>query len=155
MVTVSPSEKGNEQKGVIKVHFFLSMNPPTKTQQEHRIGKRKDGSIYFYEDRDLKEARQKLRKALSKIERTCIKDKPIRLMVKWLFPKGKHRNGEYKITKPDTDNLNKMLKDEMTRLKFWEDDALVVSEIIEKFWADTPGIFINVEEIDDGTEENS
>ena len=137
------------------MHFFLSMNPPTKTQQEHRIGKRKDGSMYIYEDRDLKEARQKLRKALSKIETECIKDRPIRLTVKWLFPKGNHQNGEYKITKPDTDNLNKMLKDEMTRLKFWEDDALVASEIIEKFWADVPGIFVNVEEIKDGTEDNS
>ena len=134
------------------MHFFLAMDPPTKTYQEHRIGKRKDGSMYIYEDRDLKEARAKLRKALSKIEIECIRGKPIRLTVKWLFPKGSHQDGEYKITKPDTDNLNKMLKDEMTRLNFWEDDALVASEIIEKFWADTPGIFVDIQvmEVRDG-----
>ena len=33
----------------------------------------------------------------------------------------------------------------MTRLHFWQDDAQVASEISEKFWANTPGIFIRVE----------
>ena len=132
---------------VMKMHFFLAMEPPTKTQQEHRIGKRKDGSMYIYEDRDLKEARAKLRKALSRIRPEPIPEGAIRLTVKWLFPKGTHQDGEYKTTKPDTDNLNKMLKDEMTKAHFWSDDAQVASEIIEKFWADVPGIFVNVEEI--------
>ena len=129
------------------MHFFLAMEPPTKTQQEHRIGKRKDGSMYIYEDRDLTEARTKLRKALSRIRPEPIPEGAIRLTVKWLFPKGTHQDGEYKTTKPDTDNLNKMLKDEMTKSHFWTDDAQVASEIIEKFWADVPGIFVNVEEI--------
>lgn len=128
------------------MHFFLAMEPPTKTQQEHRIGKRKDGSLYIYEDRDLKEARLKLRHALNKIEHERL-DGKIRLTVKWLFPRGSHPDGEYKPTKPDTDNLNKMLKDEMTHTGFWKDDAQVVSEIIEKFWAEHPGIFVNIEEI--------
>ena len=131
---------------MIRLHFFLAMEPPTKTQQEHRIGKRKDGSLYIYEDRDLKEARLKLRHALNKVEHERL-DGKIRLTVKWLFPRGSHPDGEYKPTKPDTDNLNKMLKDEMTHTGFWKDDAQVVSEIIEKFWAETPGIFVNIEEI--------
>lgn len=69
-------------------------------------------------------------------------------MVKWLFPiSGNHSNGEYKISKPDTDNLQKMLKDIMTELKFWKDDALVASEIVEKFYADIPGLFIVIQEL--------
>ena len=69
-------------------------------------------------------------------------------MVKWLFPiTGNHINGEYKLSKPDTDNLQKMLKDIMTDLKFWTDDALVASEITEKFYADTPGLFIVIQEL--------
>lgn len=130
------------------MHFFLSMDPPTKTQQEHRFGKRKDGSMYVYEDRELKEARAKLRHALFKVAPDQKLKGAIRLTVKWLFPKGKHPNGAYKTTKPDTDNLNKMLKDEMTHVGFWNDDAQVASEIIEKFWADVPGIFINIEELE-------
>lgn len=129
------------------MHFFMSMIPPTKTQQEHRIGRRKDGSSYIYEDRDLKKVRADLKYALSKHVPEEKFNGPIRLVVKWLFPNGSHPDGTYKITRPDTDNLNKMLKDEMTRLGFWNDDAEVASEIIEKFWAEKPGIFINIEEI--------
>ena len=129
------------------MHFFLPMDPPTKTQQEHRIGRRKDGSMYVYEDRDLKEARMKIRKALSRVPHEQIASGPIRLVVKWLFPKGHHHDGTYKTTKPDTDNLNKMLKDEMTKAGFWMDDAQVASEVIEKFWAATSGIFVSVEEL--------
>ena len=71
----------------------------------------------------------------------------MRLVVKWLFPRGTHPNGSYRITKPDTDNLQKLLKDVMTQLHFWKDDAQVASEISEKFWAEVPGIFIRVEEL--------
>lgn len=132
------------------MHFFLSMEPPTKTQQEHRVGISKSGKPYFYEDQELKKARSDLRRALSKFVPNEPYTKAVRLTVKWLFPRKKHSDGEYKTTKPDTDNLNKMLKDEMTHLGFWKDDALVASEIIEKFWAEVPGIFINIEEITNG-----
>ena len=72
----------------------------------------------------------------------------VRLVTKWLFPvTGKHQNGEYKATKPDTDNLQKMLKDVMTDLKYWTDDCLVASEVAEKFWAARPGIYVVIEDI--------
>ena len=73
---------------------------------------------------------------------------PVQLLVKWCFPVcGRHRNGEYRATRPDTDNLQKLLKDEMTHVGFWQDDAQVASEIVEKFWAVTPGIYIAVREL--------
>ena len=61
---------------------------------------------------------------------------------------GKHPDGSYRTTKPDTDNLQKLLKDCMTAEHFWTDDALVCSEITEKFWADTPGIWIHIEPVE-------
>jgi len=70
-------------------------------------------------------------------------------MVKWLFPiTGKHKNGEYKTTRPDTGNLQKLLLDVMTDLKYWTDDALIASEITEKFYSDVPGIYIVIESLD-------
>ena len=33
----------------------------------------------------------------------------------------------------------------MTAAGFWVDDALVASEVVEKFWADPPGIYIHIE----------
>ena len=35
----------------------------------------------------------------------------------------------------------------MTRLHFWDDDAQVCSEIVEKFWSDPCGVFVRVEEV--------
>ena len=65
-------------------------------------------------------------------------------MVKWCFPRGRHPDGAYKTTRPDADNLQKLLKDCMTRLGYWRDDAQVASEIVEKFWAEIPGIYVAV-----------
>ncbi|MHC1723198.1 MAG: RusA family crossover junction endodeoxyribonuclease [Aminipila sp.] len=130
----------------MKTEFFIPMIPPTVTQQEHKVTVIK-GKPKFYDPPELKAAKQKLEAHLAKHS----PDKPytcgVRLIVKWLFPKGKHQEGEYKITKPDTDNLQKMLKDVMTDLKFWKDDALVASEIVEKFWAEVPGIYISICEV--------
>lgn len=129
------------------IQFFMPMKPPTVTHQEHRVTM-KSGKPIFYDTPEMKSAKTKLRDSLA----AHIPDKPldsgVRLMVKWLFPiTGKHANGEYKLSKPDTDNLQKMLKDIMTDLRFWKDDALVASEIIEKFYSDTPGLFIVIQEL--------
>ena len=59
----------------------------------------------------------------------------------------KHKDGEPMANKPDTDNLQKLLKDCMTKVGFWKDDALVCREIVEKFWADIPGIYIRIKEM--------
>ena len=61
----------------------------------------------------------------------------------------KHKDGEYRTQKPDTDNLQKLLKDCMTRCGFWKDDALVASETAEKLWAEAPGIYIRIEELEE------
>ena len=54
-----------------------------------------------------------------------------------------------KASCPDTDNLNKLLKDCMTKLGFWNDDAQVCREIIEKFWVKSSpsGIWIRVRQL--------
>lgn len=129
------------------IEFFMSMaNVPTATHQEKQV-RVVNGKPVFYEPAEVKAARQKLTAYLGQ----HVPEQPfccgVRLMVKWLFPKGRHKNGTYKTTKPDTDNLQKMLKDIMTKLRFWEDDAQVASEIVEKFWSDIPGIYIRIEEL--------
>lgn len=131
------------------MHFFLAMDPPTKTYQEHRIGKRKDGSVFIYEDRELKEIRNMYRNKLMPHVPAEPIEGPVRLTVKWCFHGERKKQGAYKPTKPDTDNLNKMLKDEMTRIGFWHDDAQVASEIIEKFWADPAGIYIQIDRLEE------
>ena len=107
------------------------------------------GKPQFYEPQALAAARAKLCAYLGQHRPEQPYTGGVRLVVKWLFPRGKHPNGSYRTTKPDTDNLQKLLKDCMTAEHFWTDDALVCSEIAEKFWADTPGIWIRIEPVED------
>lgn len=131
------------------LEFFMAMIPPTVTHQEKQVRVVK-GRPVFYEPPALADARQKLRAYLNAYRPDEPLGTGLRLVVKWCFPKGRHKNGEYRITKPDTDNLQKLLKDCMTVEGFWKDDALVASEIVEKFWAEVPGIYVRIETIPAG-----
>ena len=127
--------------------FFMAMDPPTITYQEKKV-RIMNGKPVFYEPMELKNARQKLRAYLLRNKPDQIYDGPLELVTKWCFPlSGSHRSGEYRSTKPDTDNLQKLLKDCMTSIGFWKDDALVCRELVEKFWSDIPGIYIRIMEI--------
>lgn len=128
------------------LEFFLPMDPPTVTHQEKQIHVVK-GKPVFYEPAELKAARAKLRDHLAKHRPAQSFAGGVRLVAKWCFPRGRHKDGTYRITKPDTDNLQKLLKDVMTAVGFWRDDAQVASEIVEKFWAEIPGIYIRLEEL--------
>lgn len=136
---------GKEQTTMTE--FFMAMIPPTATAQEHKVAVR-NGKPIFYDPPDVKAAKEKLTANLARHRPPEKYICGIRLITKWLFPNdGKHKDGEYKISKPDTDNLQKMFKDCMTKLDFWTDDQLVASEICEKFWADIPGIYVRIEEL--------
>lgn len=128
------------------LQFFMAMDPPTATHQEHRVSAR-SGRVVFYDPPEVAEARAKLTAHLYRFAPPEPFRSAVRLTVKWCFPRGCHADGEYHIKRPDTDNLQKLLKDCMTKCGFWVDDALVASEICEKFWAETSGIFIRIEEI--------
>lgn len=125
--------------------IFLLMNPPTVTAQERKVAMVKNKPI-FYKPEKVKQAKAELMKHLRPFKPDAPFESPIELHVVWLFPKGKsHKHNEWRITKPDTDNLQKMLKDCMTEIGFWKDDAQVVKETVEKRWSDEPcGISIEI-----------
>ena len=130
------------------MNFFLAMNPPTVTAQERKV-KVVQGKPIFYDPEQVKDARNLLCGHLSLHKPIAPLTGAISLRVLWLFPKGKsHKHGEWRTTKPDTDNLQKLLKDCMTACGFWKDDAQVVRETAEKRWSDEPcGIYIEIEEV--------
>lgn len=129
------------------MEFFMAMLPPTTTHQMQAIHVVK-GKPHVYEPALVAAARLKLEAHLAQHRPGTPMIGAVQLIVKWCFPlSGKHQDGEYKTTRPDTDNLQKLLKDSMTKLGFWKDDAQVASEIVEKFWAKVPGIYICVQEV--------
>ena len=133
------------------MQFFMPLRPPTVThnaKQLHAFMRAGRPCAVLHDSPALKDARAKLHAHLAPHAPAKPLDGPVRLVVKWLFPaEGRRPDGSYKTTRPDTDNLEKALKDEMTRLGFWRDDAQVASEITEKFWADIPGIYIEVSKL--------
>ena len=130
-----------------RTEFFLSLIPPTKTHQT-KDARCIKGKPQFYEPTELLAVRAKLTAHLAQHVPERKYTGAVRLITKWCFPIiGKHTNGEWKTTKPDTDNMVKTFKDCMTDLGYWTDDSLVASEIIEKFWAERPGIYVVIESL--------
>ncbi|MDU5143536.1 MAG: RusA family crossover junction endodeoxyribonuclease [Paenibacillus dendritiformis] len=128
--------------------FFMPMKKvPTVTHQQKQVTV-VNGKPVFYEPDELKAARAKLMAHLGRQVPGKPYTGPVRLIVKWCFPlTGKRLDGEYKATKPDIDNSQKLLFDCMTACGFWKDDAQVVSLVAEKFWAKLPGIYIRIDEV--------
>ena len=129
------------------MRFFLDINPPTATAQEKSV-RIIHGRPVFYEPANLKQAKALLMNSLAVYKPSEPMQGALELRTTWLFPVGKsHKGGEWRITRPDTDNLQKMLKDCMTRCGYWKDDAQVVREVVEKQWAEEPGIHIEVKQL--------
>lgn len=130
------------------IEFFIPLKDvPTMTAQEQRINCVNNKPI-VYKDKELEDIENLFCGHLF----SYTPDKPIKgpisLTTKWLFKNnGSHITGEWKETKPDTTNLIKLFEDCMTKVGFWKDDCQVVSNLIQKFWSDIPGIYVRVEKL--------
>ncbi|MHB8124669.1 MAG: RusA family crossover junction endodeoxyribonuclease [Desulfitobacteriaceae bacterium] len=127
---------------------------PTATHQEKQVRIiYKDGKPIpqYYEPEPLKAVRNKLEAHLARHIPKQKYTKAIRLVIKWLFPiTGKHYDGEWKTTKPDCSNSIKLPEDIMAGLGFFTNDAIVASLVVEKFWSKTPGIYVCIEDLENG-----
>lgn len=130
------------------IHFVEPMRIPTTTQQEHDLAvNRRTGKPYVHDSMELKQARMSFRAHLSR----HIPPEPftgaLSLSITWLFLDNEmnHKDLEYKTTRPDTDNMIKMLKDEMARCGFMKNDAQVAVEVNRKIWSrNFEGIIVDV-----------
>ena len=124
--------------------FKLECNPPTVTAQEKKVtiicGKPR-----FYEPKQLKDTKQMLINLLKDYAPNEPFSGALMLEVIWKFARNKsHKHNEWRTTKPDTDNLQKMLKDCMTKTGYWKDDAQVVVEHVEKLWVNNEDAGIDI-----------
>lgn len=129
--------------------FFLPLKKlPTVTSQQKGIDGR--GGVRVYTKGEVRAAKLIFLGLLSKHAPPEPLTGAVRLTTKWCYLTRAHRDGEFKITRPDTDNTVKLFKDCMTAAGFWLDDAQVASEITEKFWVrESPsGIYVRVEALE-------
>lgn len=130
----------------------MPMDPPKTTAQTRAVTVGRDGKPRFYEPEALKQAKEKITAHMAAFQPVEPLTGPLRLTVKWLF-QGRPQKGAahaWKTTRPDVDNLCKLLLDCMTRLKFWKDDSQVCSLIAEKFGVSStyPGIYVKLEQLE-------
>lgn len=131
-------------------HFFMAMERvPTATKQEHQVRVVRDARTgrhvpRFYPSRAWSDAESELRAHLEPHRPDEPIEGPVMLEVTWCFPLDGHEDGEPYLEKPDTDNLIKGLKDIMTELGWWADDATVFSDCSTKVHSKVTGVRVDV-----------
>lgn len=126
------------------MRIWIPGKPPTATAQQK--GQNRQTGVW-YKPAKLKAAEDYYLWGLKAHKPRVPFGGAVRLDVIFFFPSNKsHKDGELKTTRPDNDNSVKLLKDCMTRLGFWMDDAQVTTDFIRKFYSDKPGVLIEVRE---------
>ena len=138
------------------MEFFIPCNPPKSTAQaSHRIMKRNDGTQFVgkFAKSKGKKVQDELMILLQKHQPKEAFSGPLALTVSWCYPWRKSESKKNRTkgikacdTRPDCDNLLKLLQDCLTRLSFWNDDSQVAQLHFYKWWGDEPGIRIVIEE---------
>lgn len=131
----------------MKISFFTPMKTiPTVTSQEKGVN---FSAHRIYTKPEVREVKKEYISRLMPYRPDRPMHGPLKLTVAWCFPpQDRAPAGTYKATKPDTDNMIKLLKDCMTELGFWIDDAQVAVERLTKGYDDPSGIFIEVQELE-------
>ena len=134
--------------------IYLDIDPPRVTAQQkgERVGA--DGRIHHYTKRRVQEARDLMAVGLMGQAPEEPLEGPVYLSATWVFSRAckPKARPEWKTTRPDTDNMIKLLKDVMTDCGYWRDDAQVCNEVCRKLWASVArprGIYIEVGRLED------
>lgn len=136
------------------MNIVIKCIPPKHTAQaSNRILETKDGRLFVgkMSSSNAKQTQNELMWLLTPYRPHTPYDCPIKLSVKWLYPfrkaepKKNRIEGLPCITRPDCDNLCKLLLDIMTRLGFWVDDSIIYNLDFTKAYSENPRIEIKIE----------
>ena len=137
----------------METEFYISCVPPKATHQASAtILKRPDGTPFVgkMQTSKGKAAQRNLLALLREHAPASPVTGPLALNVVWCYPWRKSEPKKNRIagfkpcdTRPDVDNLAKMLLDVMSGPGgFWNDDSQIAVLTFSKFWGDLPGIGI-------------
>lgn len=136
--------------------IIIECIPPKHTAQaSNKILKTKSGQYFIGKKSDSKavQTQNELMTLLYPYRPEKPLEGALKLKIKWVYPfrksePKKNRQGELLCyTRPDIDNLCKLLFDIMTRLGFWLDDSQIADLQFTKCWSDNPRIEILIKDI--------
>lgn len=131
---------------------LLLPKKPTATAQQKGVNTR-GASPHFYTKKSVEAVKTMYKLAILDYFRKSKEpipyfNGPVSVSVRFDFAMTDKRTwGRYKTTKPDCDNLVKLLLDVLTGLHFWRDDAVVASLKVEKFYSNQNSVVIKVEDL--------
>jgi len=146
---VRPSSGDNGQIQIID--DFAAFVPPTTTAQQKGEAVR-GGKVRHYERAGVALARKQLTIAMGTMRPAAPFAGPVRASVEWVRPWLASDSAKIRAagkiphpSRPDTDNLAKLLLDVLTALRFWADDNQVTTLTVAKRRGGQPGIALRVE----------
>ena len=131
----------------MRIEFFCPMEKiPTVTAQEKGVDFK---NKRFYTKPEVQKVKNQYIAMLMMHRPRRMLEGAIALNVSFRFPitRGK-KEGQWKITKPDTDNMLKLLKDCGTACGYWQDDAQIAYEVVSKKYSENSGIVFVAEEME-------
>ena len=131
-----------------KVQFFCELDKiPTGTAQQRGVSI-VNGHVHHYVKKNVQDAHD-IYRAIFNLHRPSKPFKgAVALRVSFYYPidkAKKHKDGEPKTSRPDTDNLVKLVKDVLTEVGYWGDDAQVAKELVTKSYSRVSGIYVSIE----------
>jgi Holliday junction resolvase RusA-like endonuclease len=112
------------------------------------------GKVHFYTKDELREIEDMIRAQMAPFVTAAPLDGPLALLMEWYFPwrktepaKNRVKGRKWHTSKPDCSNIIKAPEDQLTRLRFWNDDGQIADLHVRKFWADTPGIRVVITQL--------
>ena len=135
------------------IEFHLPITPPKCTSQTKRLMIIKGKPMFFPKKEHLAAENDMLTLCARHAPEKPLQG-PIALRVTFVFPWRKSESKKSLAlgmvpndTRPDLDNMVKMIGDVLTKLRFYNDDGQVADLHVRKFWGDQVGISLRVGEI--------
>lgn len=137
----------------MKVFFELEDNPKGTAQMKGTSFQ--GGRIHHYEKKEVKFTRNmyhlKIVSAMGGLAKIPHFDGAVSCSVTFFYSiKQRKKWGQPKTSKPDCDNMVKLLLDVMTDIHIWNDDSQVAHLEVSKFYAEKPAILIVAEPMEGG-----
>lgn len=126
------------------IEFFHEFSPPTVTAQ-----KRRHTSRGTYQTPAIQKAAATWQAVFEMYAPAAPMSGPLRVWAAVTYPPPvcRRQNGvSAKMTKPDCDNLAKLMLDAATRAGYWEDDMQIADLHILKFEGQIPGLAFRLEQ---------